>query len=117
MQRFLLAADAARDFATAVKGDGELHTDISTFVAAATVVAAGIGDVVAIILVTGGKAELRLMAAFGGGDVGVAFFAFLCADTDGSAVRERLFFPFFLAGDGEVVGQCFASKAFEAAGV
>ena len=42
------------------------------------------------------------MAAFGGGDIGVAFFAFLCADTDGSAVRERLFFPLFLAGDGEV---------------
>ena len=114
---FFLLADAARDFTTAVKGDGELHTDISAFVAAAAVVTAGIGDVVAVILVTGGKAELRLMAAFGGRDVGVAFFAFLCADTDGSAVRERLFFPFFLAGDGEVVGQCFASEAFEATGV
>ena len=101
---FFLLADAARDFATAVKGDGELHTDISTFVAAAAVVAAGMGDVVAVILVTGGEAELRLIAAFGGSDVGVAFFAFLRADTDGSAVRECLFFPFFLAGDGEVVG-------------
>ena len=114
---FFLLADAARDFATAVKGDGELHTDISAFVTAAAVVTAGIGDVVAVILVTGGKAELRLMAAFGGRDVGVAFFAFLCAHANGSAVRERLFFPFFLAGDGEVVGQCFASEAFEATGV
>ena len=101
---FFLLADAARDFATAVEGNGELHADVGAFVAAAAVVAAGIGDVVAVILVTGGEAELRLMAAFGGSDVGVAFFAFLRADTDGSAVRECLFFPFFLAGDGEVVG-------------
>ena len=57
------------------------------------------------------------MAAFGGSDIGVAFFAFLCAHADSSAVRERLFFPFFLASDGEVVGQCFASEAFEATGV
>ena len=114
---FFLLADAARDFAPAVKGDGELHTDVGAFVATAAVVAAGIGDVVAVILVTGGKAELRLVTAFGGGDVGVAFLAFLRADTDGGAVRECLFFPFFLAGNGEVVGQCFASEAFEAAGV
>ena len=101
---FFLLADAARDFATAVEGNGELHADVGAFVAAAAVVTAGIDDVVAVILVTGGKAELRLMAAFGGSDVGVAFFAFLRADTDGCAVRECLFFPFFLAGDGEVVG-------------
>ena len=50
---FFLLANAARDFATAVKEDGELHTDISTFVAAATVVAAGIGDVVAVIVIVG----------------------------------------------------------------